>query len=75
VAALGFLKTVDGIYVTETELATTLADYSTTTDSALAMGQALSSYQTIANLASDVAALGYAPSTDVYTKTAADSVF
>ena len=38
VSALGYLKTVDGVYITETELATTLADYSTTTDSVMAMG-------------------------------------
>lgn len=75
VAALGYLKTVDGAYVTESELATALNDYTTTEDMQLGLGQTLGAYQEIANLATDVAALGYAQSSAVYTKSASDDKY
>jgi len=54
VSTLGYLKTIDGIYVTEEELATTLADYLNTTASAAAMvsyiTQQLDAYPTTTEL-------------------------
>ena len=61
IGTLGYLKTVDGVYITETELNTALDFYNTTAEVA---EYATTYYEQKADLDVDVAALGFLKTID-----------